>query len=221
MPPCLDRFLPCPVGGGVPAGQTSSTPRVSRPKPPLLKGGGPPAGHPVGLRGTHACFPFRRRRWWDSPPSPAGRNPRPCHSERSEESRPRPSRFPPRGIAAAVGTKNMPPACFLNVPTRIARQIIFRANVESVGGGVPAGQTSSTPRVSRRTPVNPVGAGLCSARPKPPLLKGGGPPAGGGGIHPRPPQGAIPVLCHSERSEESHPPSLAVPSSRHSRCGRN
>jgi hypothetical protein len=29
-----------------------------------------------------------------------------------------PSRFPPRGIAAAVGAKNMPPACFLNVPTR-------------------------------------------------------------------------------------------------------
>jgi hypothetical protein len=41
-----------------------------------------------------------------------------CHSERSEESRPRPSWFPPRGIAAVVGTKNMPPACFLNVPTR-------------------------------------------------------------------------------------------------------
>ena len=48
---------------------------------------------PVKGRGT-------AKRWWDS-----------SHV-------PRPSRFPPRGIAAAVGTKNMPPACFLNVPTQ-------------------------------------------------------------------------------------------------------
>ena len=44
------------------------------------------------------------------------------------------------------------------------------------------------PQVYPRIPVNPVGAGLCSAR------------------IPRPPQG-VPRPCHSERSEESHPPS--------------
>ena len=58
---------------------------------------------------------------------------------------PRPSRFPPRGIAAAVGTKNMPPACFLNVPTRS-------------GGGIhPRSPVPRAPPPGRKKPGVPHG----------------------------------------------------------------
>ena len=155
------------------------------------------------------------RRWWDSPSSPAGRTTPRCHSERSEESLPRPSRFPPRGIAAVVGTKNMPPACFLNVPTQaVVGFTIAHVSAETCLSALRADAIS---RGQQR--VSPLMTPSCLNRPRrggallrpslPPLSKGTpgwlllplrgnspsrGPPSGGGGIHPRRPQGVPPPV---------------------------
>ena len=146
-------------------------------------------------------FTFRgtAKRWRDSPPSR-------CHSERSEESHPRPSRFPPRGIAAVVGTKNMPPACFLNVPTQaVVGFTIAHVSAETCLSALRADAIS---RGQQR--VSPLMTPSCLNRPRrggallrpslPPLSKGtpgwlllplrgnspSGGPRSGGGIHPRP-----------------------------------
>jgi hypothetical protein len=137
-----------------------------------------------------AYFRYTRRGGALLRPSPAGRNPRPCHSERSEESLPRPSRFPPRGIAAVVGTKNMPPACFLNVPTQAV--VGFSIAHVSAETCLPALRADAISRGQQR--VSPLITPSCLDRLR----------RGGALLRPSP-AGRNPRPCHSERSEESLP----------------